>query len=261
MTLKSFAQKLKSFLKAFLFTILCIVYLFLTIWTFCYSLNIFYVFIIVLAIGLILYFRRKKRRDLSAILVVGLIIFLIATPYNLTQYNNNAAGFQARVNRGKSLTFKEKCGIYGNVLMIIVLDYIPLREASVMNFYMLFPKENKTRVFYSNAYLRAHDIQPLLNKKGKNTVAWNKWNERLNGNFRFAAAFDPCTIEITDEGTYKKAVLITPFQYRKNYTTKNAVHAMHGLFEFHINEGLFWYLQHKGWLHPYTAVWIAKFDK
>ncbi|WP_316830205.1 hypothetical protein [Pedobacter aquatilis] len=188
-------------------------------------------------------------------------MFVLSTPYNLRQYNRNAAAFQAQINSGYHLNFKEKCAIYGTLLIITAGDIIPFPEASIQNFYLLFPKKSKTRVFYDDAYLRAPDIQALLNKKGKNAVAWNKWGERFNGNFRFAAAFDPCTLEVTNEGSKKKATLVTYFNYRKNYTTYNANHYLYGLFAFRIDEGLFWYLQHEGWLHPYNAVWIAKFDK
>jgi energy-coupling factor transporter transmembrane protein EcfT len=261
MTLKSFAQKLKRFLKTLLFSLICIVYLFLLVWTFCYSLHIFYVLLFFLIASVVAFFRKKNRRFISITLCSGLTLFLLSTPYNLTQYNEHAKAFQERVNRNESLTFKEKTAIYGTLLIIIVGDIVPFPEACIQNFYLLFPKSSKTRVFYDDDFLSAPDIKAMLHLKGKNHVAWNKWGERFNGNFRFAAAFDPCTLEITDEGTYKKAVLSTYFHYRKNYTTENANHILYGLFAFRIDEGLFWYLAKEGWLHPYNSIWIAKYDK
>jgi len=194
-------------------------------------------------------------------LLAGLALFVISSPYSLRQYNKNAEAFQVQINDGYHLHFKEKCAIYGTLLIITVADIVPFPEASIQNFYLLFPKKSGTRIFYDNDYLRAPDVQAMMHKKGKNSVEWNKWGERFNGNFRFAAAFDPCTLEITDEGNQKKATLVTYFHYRKNYTTHNANHILNGLFAFRIDEGLFWYLQHEGWLHPYNSVWIARFDK
>jgi len=261
MTLKIFGEKLIRFLKTILFSIICIIFLFFLLWTFCYSLHIFYVLALTLVLALVAFFNKKNRRFITITLCTGFLIFILSTPYNLKQYNYNASAFQDQINSGHHLNFKQKCAIYGTLLIITVGDVIPFPEASTQNFYLLFAKENKTRVFYDNDFLSAPDIQKLLDKKGKNAVAWNKWGERFNRNFRFAAAFDPCTLEITDEGNQKKATLVTYFHYRKNYTTFNANHYLNGLFAFRIDEGLFWYLQHEGWLHPYNSVWIARFDK
>jgi len=261
MTLNNFGKKLLRFLKTLLFSIIIFVFLFLLIWTYCYSLHIFYGLALVLIFAIISFFRKQNRRFITITLCAGFLLFILSTPYNLRQYNQHAEAFQEQINAGFHLSFKEKAAIYGTLLIITVGDIIPFPEASIQNFYLLFPKESKTRIFYDNDYLRAPDIQAVINRKGKHEVAWNKWSERFNGNFRFAAAFDPCTLEITDEGDQKKATLITYFSYRKNYTTHNANHLLNGLFAFRIDEGLFWYLQHEGWLHPYNAVWIAKFDK
>lgn len=261
MTLKSFGQQIISFLKTLVFSIICIVFAFFLIWTFCYSLTVFYLFLLTLIIAIVAFFKKKNRKFITITLFVGLSIFILSTPYNLKQYNRHAEAFQYQINSGYHLNFKEKCAIYGTLLIITVGDIVPFPEASIQNFYILFPKKSKTRIFYDGDYLTAPDVQKLLHTKGKQQVAWNKWGERFNRNFRFAAAFDPCTLEITDEGNQKKATLVTYFHYRKNYTTHNANHYLYGMFAFRIDEGLFWYLQHEGWLHPYTSVWIAKFDK
>lgn len=258
---KTFIEKLGYFLRTLLFIIICTIFIFLFLWTFCYSLHAFYLFLVTLIFATISFFRKKNRKFITITLLLGIILFIIFTPYNLKQYNKNAAAFQDKINQGYHLQFKEKCAIYGTLLIITVGDIIPFPEASIQNFYLLFPKENKTRIFYSDDFLQAPDIKKMMHLKGKNSVAWDKWGERFNGNFRFAAAFDPCTLEITEEGNHKKAVLITNFNYRKNYTTLNANHILGGMFAFRIDEGLFWYLQHEGWLHPYNAVWIARFDK
>ncbi|MFC3562553.1 hypothetical protein [Pedobacter jamesrossensis] len=261
MTINTFGKKLLRFLKTILFLAICIIFLFFLLWTFCYSLHIFYVLALTLVLAIVAFFLQKNRRFITILLCSGFLIFLLSTPYNLKQYNRHAEAFQAQINKGYHLRFKEKAAIYGTLLIITVGDIIPFPEASIQNFYLLFPKESKTRIFYDGDYLSAPDIQAVINKKGKHQVEWNKWGERFNGNFRFAAAFDPCTLEIVDDGNQKKATLITYFHYRKNYTTFNANHVLGGLFAFRIDEGLFWYLQHEGWLHPYNSVWIAKFDK
>ncbi|MFC4210041.1 hypothetical protein ACFOWA_02530 [Pedobacter lithocola] len=261
MTLKSFGQKANYFLRTLLFCIICFIFTFLLFWTFCYSLHIFYLFVLALVVAAVAFVRKKNRKFITITLCIAILIFLLSTPYNLRQYNQHSEAYQAQINNGYHLKLREKLGIYGTLLIITVGDFIPFPEASKQNFYLLFPKENKTRVFYDNDFLGAPDIQKMLHLKGKNEVAWNKWGERFNGNFRFAAAFDPCTLEITNDGDHKKATLVTYFHYRQNYTTHNANHYLYGLFAFRIDEGLFWYLQHEGWLHPYTSVWIARFDK
>ncbi|WP_231464974.1 hypothetical protein [Pedobacter sp. Leaf132] len=261
MNQQTFVEKLGYFLRTILFVIICTVFIFLLLWTFCYSLHVFYLFLATLIFAIFSYFRKKNRKFITITLLSGIALFVISTPYNLRQYNNHAAAFQDQINRGYHLQFKEKCAIYGTLLIVITGDIIPFPEASIQNFYLLFPKDSKTRIFYDDDFLQAPDIQKMMHLKGKNSVAWNKWGERFNGNFRFAAAFDPCTLEITDEGDHKKATLVTYFNYRKNYTTHNANHVLNGLFAFRIDEGLFWYLEHEGWLHPYNSVWIAKIKK
>lgn len=261
MKFKFLALKLYQFFKAMAFLLLAVVFVFLTAWTYCYGLHFFYLMLVVLIGASLLYYRKRQIKPVFYALLLGLMLFGLAIPYNLKQYNKNGAAMQRKINSKNHLSFREKCGVYGNLLMLTVVEFIPFREASKMNFEMLFPNNNQIRLFSGSDFTKAEDIEPLLNRKGKIHVEWNKWNERLTDNFRFAVAFDSCTVETFDEGPSKNVFLTTRFSYRKNYTTAHATHIFNGLFEFHVYEGLFWYLQKEGWLHPFTAVWVANTNK
>lgn len=258
MKYKSVLDNLKLILLYFVSIVLIIAYVFLIIWTYCYSLYVCYLLIAAFAACTIIYWLHDSKRQAMKFLLLGLGLFALLSPFNIRQFNSHSEALQVRVNAKKELTTKEKLGVYGCVMMITVFDFIPFNEASTENFYLFFPNKEKRRFFNSNAILNSPSILKAVKTNEKGYIGWNKWNYVFNKDFRYAIAFDPCTVTSTIKDGYKEVTLTTYFSYRKNYTTIHATSFLRGMFNFRVDEGLFWYLQDRGWLHPYQAVWTAR---
>lgn len=228
------------------------------IWTYCYRLNVFYLLVAAFAACVIIYWFHRSKRQAMKFLLFGLLLFGLLSPFNIKQFNRHSEALQLRVNEKKELSTREKLGVYGCVMMITVFDFIPFHEASVENFYLFFPSKEKKRYFNSEAILNSPSIQRALKTKENGYIGWNKWNYVFNRDFRYAIAFDPCTVTASVKNGYKEVTLTTYFSYRKNYTTIHATTFLNGIFSFRVDEGLFCYLQDKGWLHPYLAVWTTR---
>ncbi|WP_443938295.1 hypothetical protein [Pedobacter sp. MW01-1-1] len=190
-----------------------------------------------------------------------MIGFVLTVPFNFFEYNKRSEEFQQRVNRNEKLSIKEKCGIYGNLLVLSILNYSPYNQLSSQNFYLLFPKKNKSEIFTSPDFLNKQTVHSLLKSKVHNKVACEEIKNNYAGNISLTTFPDSCILKIREDGESKKAILLTECQYRQNHTIKKATDILRGYFEFHINEGLFWYLQKEGWLFPYQSIWVADINR
>jgi len=254
----SLQHHLKFFFLWFFSIILVLIYLFLIVWTFCYTLFVCYLLVAAFSACIIIYLLHKSKRQAIRFLLLGLFLFCVLSPFNLKQYNRRAEQLQNRINHKGELSTKEKMGVYGCLLMITVFDLIPFPEAATENYYLLFPSKDGQRFFYDQSILKSPSIQRALKLKAKGYIEWNRWNFVRNKDFRYAIAFDPCTVTTSEKDGYKQVILTTDFGYRQNFVTTHASNFLRGLFTFRVDEGLFFYLQQKGWLHPYKAIWIAK---
>jgi hypothetical protein len=258
---QSLQHSLKLFFLWFLSVILVFIYLFLIVWTFCYTLFVCYLLVAAFSACLIIFFLHKSKRQAIKFLLLGLFLFCVLSPFNLKQYNRRAEDFQNRINQKGELNTKEKIGVYGCLLMITVFDLIPFPEAAIQNYYLLFPAKDGQRFFYDQSILKSPSIQRAVKLNKRGYIEWNRWNFIHNKDFRYAMAFDPCTVTTTDKEGIKEVTLTTDFGYRENYVTTHASNFLRGLFTFRVDEGLFFYLQQKGWLHPYKAIWVARMRK
>lgn len=255
---RSFFSNFKLFLLYFFSLLIIINYIFLIIWSYCYSLYVCYLLAAAFGACIIVYYLHRSKRQAVKFLLLGLVLFVVLLPFNLRQYNRRAEALQLRVYKKGELSTKEKLGVYGCLVMMTVFDIIPFPETAVENFHLFFPVEGNQRVFTSNSILNSPSILHAVAVGEKNDIGWNKWNYVFNSDFRYSLAFDPCTVRAIDHKTYKDVVLTTHFGYRKDYVTIHANTFLGGMFSFRVDEGLFWYLQEKGWLHPYTAIWKAR---
>lgn len=233
-------------------------YLFLIIWTYCYSLHVGYLLSAAFIASVTIYAINKSKRQAVKFLLLGAVLFLLLFPFNIKQYNRRAASFQDRINKNEELNTREKMGIYGCLMMITAFDIIPFPEVGKENFYLFFPDEDGQRTFYSNSILNSPSIMKEVKKKTLGYVTWDKWASVFNPDFRYAVAFDPCLINTVAKEGYREVTLSRDFLYRENHVTIHATNFVRGWFAFRIDEGLFWYLQEKGWLHPYKAIWKAR---
>lgn len=250
------------FLKFFLFYtfsfILVLAYIFLIGWTYCYSLYVSYLLTAAFVASIIIFCVNRSKRQSVKFLLLGIVLFMLLSPFNIKQYNRHAESFQKRVSNNEELNTEERLGIYGCLIMVTLFDMVPFPEAGTQNFYLFFPSVAKERVFYSNSILNAPSIRREVKKETKGYVKWDRWASIFDADFRYALAFQNCRINTEQKKGYREVTVSTDFQYRKDHFTFHANNILRGIFAFRIDEGLFWYLQEKGWLHPYTAVWKAE---
>lgn len=258
---KQLLNSLWKFFKAFLFSIFVLVYVYIMLWSFCYSLYISYALLVILAFSTYRYFKDKDAKHMAKFLILGLGIFAVTIPLNLIQYNQRSEHWQNKVNNGDDLNFKEKSGVYGTLILLIIGGYIPFPEISKENFYLLFPDEDNTRTFYDNTFLNSKGIQRHISQGNKVKVVWNSWEERVSGDLRYALAFNTAVVEKKDRKAFTEYTLTMSVNYTENWTTIHAKHLFGGYLATRIDEGLFWYLQKEGWLYPYTAIWKGKIKK
>lgn len=258
---KQLLNSLLIFFKVLLFSILVLIYVYIMLWSFCYSLFITYALLLILVFSTYRYYQNKDVKHMAKFLILGLVIFAVAIPFNLIQYNQKSEYWQNKVNNGDDLSFKEKSGVYGTLIMLIVGGYIPFPEVSKENFYLLFPDEDNVRVFHDNTFLNSTGIQRHMSQGDKVKVVWNSWEERASGDLRYALAFNTAVVEKVDKQEFVEYTLTMSVNYTENWTTLHAKNLFGGYLTTRIDEGLFWYLQKVGWLHPYTAIWKGKVKK
>jgi hypothetical protein len=249
---------LKCFFFYSFYFVLVLTYIFLIAWTFCYSLYVCYLLTAALGASIIIFYVNNSKRQSVKFLILGLVFFFVLSPLNIKQYNSRAATFQDRVNRNEELNKKERLGLYGCLMIVTFFNIISFRELGTQNFYLFFPVKNQQRVFYSNSILNSPSIMREVKKKSNGHIQWNKFTSVFDPDFRYALAFKNSSIATEITNGYREVVITRNFSYRKNHFTYHAGNIFRGLFSFRIDEGLFWYLQQKGWLHPYKAIWIAK---
>jgi len=257
---KAFFHLLKFFIFYSFSLILLMAYLFLIAWTYCYSLYVFYLLTAALVASIIIFCVNRSKRQSVKFLLLGLVLFILLSPFNIRQYNRRAANLQERVSKHGDLNTRERLGIYGCLVMVTVFNLVPFPEVGTENFYLFFPVKNQQRVFHSNSILNSPSIMREVKRKTTGTVRWNRWTSIFDADFRYALAFQNCNITTERKIGYREVIVTTDFQYRKDHFTYHANNVLHGLFSFRIDEGLFWYLQEIGWLHPYKAIWKAKLE-
>lgn len=175
-----------------------------------------------------------------------------------------------KLSRGQELSLYERCSIYATHLTMSFVGY-PIAPEAARECLKLHFTDRDT------VYFRRHDFSgseklkdahhQLLDKPDGSSVriSWNgnKDYSPFSGEHRLAIAANPCTLtKVTyldyehfyDEYLY---TLTTSTEYPKQSRTEFNFRK----FKIVINEGLFRYLQDKGWLHKYTAVYNLYADE
>ena len=175
-----------------------------------------------------------------------------------------------KLSKGQELCLYECCSIYATHLTMSFVGY-PIAPEAARECLKLHFTDRDT------VYFRRHDFSgseklkeahhQLLDKPDGSSVriSWNgnKDYSPFSGEHRLAIAANPCTLtKVTyldyehfyDEYLY---TLTTSTEYPKQSRTEFNFRN----FKIVINEGLFRYLQDKGWLHKYTAVYNLYADE
>ena len=175
-----------------------------------------------------------------------------------------------KLSKGQELSLYECCSIYATHLTICFVGYHIAPEAARECLKLHFT--DKDTVYFnwhnfsgSKKLEEAH--RQLIDKPDGSSVriSWNgnKDYSPFSGEHRLAIAANPCTLTkvrylefecFPDEYWY---TITTSTEYPKYSRTEFNFKK----FKIVFNEGLFRYLQDKGWLHKYTAVYHLSADQ
>lgn len=176
---------------------------------------------------------------------------------SLNSYDEARAMYMAKIHSGGDLSFHQKTNVYFLNVFMSLGAAVVYPEIAVESLLMMFPVEHGERRFNSGFFLRSKWIQKKikgLNRGESVRVSWNLQHYLLGGTeARYALALNPCLITRRSDG----AADIYEARVKVGYPAKSEVMLIHWPAQFRIEEGLFWYLQQCGWLHPYEAVWTC----
>lgn len=244
MTASSFPQLVSLILKC----MLGLIFLFLSVWGFCYDFWIVYVWLLMLA-GAYLFGRAKIFRFRTY--MIFFLTYILFLPLTLKQYQIRSDAMFRQIQAGEDLSTKEKFSIYGLNIVIACLAYPIYPEISTETLIMMVPAKKDVREFEDDFFLESSKIKEAI-RTGKKNVSWKTAEYALGGKeSRYALALNPCQLKTEREGNithYRVEVMI---EYPKNLE----VMLVRFPFEVSLQEGLFGYLQREGWLFPYLAIW------
>ena len=212
-----------------------------------------------------------KGKKLIKITILALLALIAAVLVNTCLYVFVGQHRSAeKLSKGQELRLYECCSIYATHLTMSFVGY-PIAPEAARECLKLHFTDRDT------VYFRRHDFSgseklkeahhQLLDKPDGSSVriSWNgnKDYSPFSGEHRLAIAANPCILtKVTyldyehfyDEYLY---TLTTSTEYPKQSRTEFNFRK----FKIVINEGLFRYLQDKGWLHKYTAVYNLSADQ
>lgn len=212
-----------------------------------------------------------KAKKTIKITILALLVLIAAVLVNTCLYVFVGQHRSAeKLSKGQELSLYECCGIYATHLTMSFVGY-PIAPEAARECLKLHFTDRDT------VYFRRHDFSgseklkdahhQLLDKPDGSSVriSWNgnKDYSPFSSEHRLAIAANPCTLtkvsyldyeHFYDEYLY---TLTTSTEYPKQSRTEFNFRK----FKIVINEGLFRYLQDKGWLHKYTAVYNLYADE
>ena len=175
-----------------------------------------------------------------------------------------------KLYKGQELSLYECCSIYATHLTMCFVGY-PIAPEAARECLKLHFTDRDTVYFnwhnFSGSKKLEEAHRQLIDKPDGSSVriSWNgnKDYSPFSGEHRLAIAANPCTLTkvrylefecFPDEYWY---TITTSTEYPKYSRTEFNFKK----FKIVINEGLFRYLQDKGWLHKYTAVYHLSADQ
>ena len=175
-----------------------------------------------------------------------------------------------KLSKGQELSLYECCSIYATHLTMCFVGY-PIAPEAARECLKLHFTDRDTIYFnwhnFSGSKKLEEAHRQLIDKPDGSSVriSWNgnKDYSPFSGEHRLAIAANPCTLTkirylefecFPDEYWY---TITTSTEYPKYSRTEFNFKK----FKIVFNEGLFRYLQDKGWLHKYTAVYHLSADQ
>ena len=197
---------------------------------------------------------------LIAAVLVNTCIYVFAGPYKSVE----------TLSKGQELSLYECCSIYATHLTMCFVGY-PIAPEAARECLKLHFTDKDTVYFNRPNFTGSKKLEEahsqLIGKPDGSSVriSWNgnKDYSPFSCEHRLAIAANPCTLTkvrylefecFPDESWY---TITTSTEYPKYSRTEFNFRK----FKIVINEGLFRYLQDKGWLHKYTAVYHLSADQ
>lgn len=197
---------------------------------------------------------------LIAAVLVNTCIYVFAGQYKSVE----------KLSKGQELSLYECCSIYVTHLTMCFVGY-PIAPEAARECLKLHFTDRDTVYFnwhnFSGSKKLEEAHRQLIDKPDGSSVriSWNgnKDYSPFSGEHRLAIAANPCTLTkirylefecFPDEYWY---TITTSTEYPKYSRTEFNFKK----FKIVFNEGLFRYLQDKGWLHKYTAVYHLSADQ
>ena len=212
-----------------------------------------------------------KARKTIRIIFLTLLALIVAVLVNTCIYVF-AGQFRSveKLSKGQELSLYECCSIYATHLTMCFVGY-PIAPEAARECLKLHFTDRDTVYFnwhnFSGSKKLEEAHRQLIDKPDGSSVriSWNgnKDYSPFSGEHRLAIAANPCTLTkvrylefecFPDEYWY---TITTSTEYPKYSRTEFNFRK----FKIVFNEGLFRYLQDKGWLHKYTAVYHLSADQ
>jgi len=242
--------KLLNGLTKFLVVFLSVLFTLFFCWLASWGMYLGYIGVILMIGGLCgwVYFRLRYW-IISMILIVMVSLLLI--PQSVSIYNQKTELYMDKIGSGDHLSWLEMVSIYGLNVVMSVLAYPVYPEVAVESWYMMFQCDQQVRIFEDDFFLNSKKVKAAFANNDSHVVWSASCYHFGDPESRYALALNPCELkkEITANGVeYSASVKVEYPERTKATLLKYPI-------EIQVEEGLFNYLQSRGWLHTYTAVW------
>lgn len=198
--------------------------------------------------------RRRSLRILLATPVLWAMAMVLFASDTAKSYEKTRKRYFADIQAGKHLSLVEKASLYGLNIAMALAAFPVYPEAAMETLLLTVPTGQGTRDFRNGFFLESARIRESIAatpSEGKWKVAWPVAEYAAGGReARFALALNPCEIERSRDSGFIARVRI-------EYPGSSEVVLSEWPFRIAVEEGLFAYLQRKGWLFPYDAVWVS----
>ena len=207
----------------------------------------------------------------NLLIMIGMIVLILSTAFLSIQEVNHKISQLAQIPRNQKspdlFNWKDCAGIYGLNLWMGILAFPFYPEASVETLCMFLPGKEK-RIFHVTGIPQSGIILEQINKREailtdrfSNQSTALRWDESeysknpFGKEARYSLAFNGGRIWTEKNSVSNRNGIQIRIEIDIRYP-KNSYVTLLRKPKLQVEEGLFWVLQEKKWLHPYKAVWI-----
>ena len=198
-------------------------------------------------IGIMVFFRKKIYKGIA----VGIAAYIIMLPFVFNSITGMSAKYSKLINEGKDLNVIQVWNIYGLHLTMTVTALPLYPEVALETAIMHIPKKkNDTIVINSDFFLKSKKFRDAIKRSDSGIVRWKQADFNITSDeARVALALAPTRYRKLPDGRYETSILVgyNPKAWATFIDTKYV--------KLSVSEALFNYLEKKGLLFRYVAVW------